>query len=397
MKNRLPLLATCAVLLLGGCSTLSSPFRRPPPQPGRTTLRAPLVVLPAQTLGNYLIVEAKWDRAGPYHFLVDTASSVTLVTPALARRYAAKDAPPPDAPHIRVKSAEGEFAELPATTLRQIDFGDLRFDDVPALIYDCAPLSAHLGIKIDGVLGFPLFRETLLCLDYPHSRVTVQPAGASALIPGTTLQLDDSNKTPLIRLRLGDHTLIALLDSGSDAPFSLNPVGLDPKYLTPPRSGATVSTLTGDRPQRVARLDDTLVLGDYPLPHPIVEITDELSAIGGDILKHFTITFDQQHDRVTFFRDTRDPIIMPPRRSAGVSFTKTPAYWRVAGVIAGSPADQAHMEHGDLVTRINGEHVSKWDLRRYEQLVASAREITLTLLYGSTEAPTTFETFELVP
>ena len=36
--------------------------------------------------------------------------------------------------------------------------------DVDVLIYDCEPLSAHLGVRIDGVLGFPLFRETLLTL-----------------------------------------------------------------------------------------------------------------------------------------------------------------------------------------------------------------------------------------
>ena len=26
-------------------------------------------------------------------------------------------------------------------------------------------------MKIDGILGFPLFRETILTLDYPHKRV----------------------------------------------------------------------------------------------------------------------------------------------------------------------------------------------------------------------------------
>jgi hypothetical protein len=397
MKNRRPLLVACVTLLLAGCATLPSPFKRPPPRPGRTTLAAPMVTLPAQTLGNFLLLETRWDRTATYRFLIDTGSSVTLVSPTIARRYAAKNAPPPDAPRVRVQSAEGNVAELPATTLERLAFGDVRFEDVPVLIYDCAPLSAHLGVKIDGVLGFPLFRETLLTLDYPQSRVIVRRLHTDTLVPGTAIPLDDSNKTPLVRVHVGDHTIVALLDSGSDAPFSLNPVGLEPKYATPPRLGATVSSLTGDRPQQVARLADNLLIADYALHRPIVELTDELSSIGGGILKNFAVTFDQQNDRVTFFRATRDALEAPPRRSAGVSFTRTPAYWRVASVIPGSPADQARMEAGDLVTRINGEHVSKWDLRRYEELVATAREITCTLLYGQTEAPTTFETFELVP
>ena len=389
------LVSLAGLVLFAGCSML--PFRREPPRPGRTTLGARVVNVPAQTRGNYLIVEAKWDRSGPDHFLIDTGSSVTLVTPALAKRYATKNFPPPDTPRVRVKSAEGETVELPSATVSRLELGEARFDDVPVLVYDCAPLSAHLGIKIDGVLGFPLFRETLLTLDYPHDRALLQRPGAAALIPGTAIPFDDSGKIPLISVRLGDRTFVALIDSGSDAPLSLNPFGLEPKYASAPRIGATVSTLTGDRAQQVGRLADTLRLGDFTLSRPIVDLTDELSAIGGEILKNFTVTFDQQHDRVTLYRDTHDPIVSLPRRSAGLSFSKTPAYWRVAGVGPGSPAEAAQVRAGDLVTRINGEPIAKWDLLRYEQLVATADEIVFTFLNGTRESDTRIAVFELVP
>jgi len=399
--KRLPLLlAACAVLLLlGGCAvgSLSSPFRRTPPRPGRTTLGEKLVVVPTQAIGHYLIVEAKWDRSGPYHFLIDTGSSVTLVTPAFAKRYAAKDAPPIDAPRVRVLSADGQIAELPPTTIRTLSLGEARFDDVFALVYDCAPLSAHLGVKIDGILGFPLFRETLLTLDYPQARVLLQSPRHAALIPGTAIPLNDGSKTPLISLRLGDRSFVALIDSGSDAPLSLNPVGLDPAFTTPPRPGATVGTLTGERPQRIARLTDTLGIGDYRLPRPIVDLTDELSAIGGEILKNFTVTFDQARDRVIFHRDTREPIVAPARRSSGVSFSKTPAYWRIAGVVPGSPAEGAEIRRGDLLTHINHEPVSKWDLNRYEHLVTTAPEFTFRFLTGLQETEKVVRTFDLVP
>jgi hypothetical protein len=398
MSKLLPLLAVCAGLLLGGCSTLSAPFRHEPPRPGRTKLGSPLVILSSQTLGNYLIVEAKWDRSGPYHFLIDTGSSVTLVTPALAKRYGTKDLPGVETPHVHVKSAEGATAELPSATLERIELGDAYFDDVPVLIYDCAPLSAHLGLKIDGILGFPLFRETILTLDYPHNRAMLQRIGTPGLVPGTAIPFDESAKIPLISVRLGDRTFITLLDSGSDAPLSLNPFGLDAKYAAPPRPGATVGTLTGDRAQQVGRLAGTLMLGDFSLPNPVVDLTDELSAIGGEILKKFTVTFDQENAKVTFYRDSHDPIVSPPRRSAGLSFSKTPAYWRVVGVVPGSPAETAPVHTGDLVTRINGEPVAKWNLLRYEQLIATADAITVTFLYGTKESdPVRLGVFELVP
>ena len=69
----------------------------------------------------------------------------------------------------------------------------------------------------------------------------------------------------------------------------------------------------------------------------------------------------------------------------------------VVAVEPGSPADEAGIQPGDLVIRINGEAVVRWDLRRYEQLVATASEITLTFLNGDAETEKRVKVFELVP
>ncbi len=386
--------AVTCFLLLTGCTTTAS---RRPPQPGRTTISSRPVSLPAQAIGNFLLIEAKWDRFGPYHFLIDTGSSVTLVTPTLARRYPGRDAPNSAAPRVRVTGADGNITELPRSSLRRLELGDARFEDVDVLVYDCAPLSAHLGVRIDGVLGFPLFRELLLTLDYPGQRVLLQAARTAPLGPGTIIGFDDTRKTPLITVRLGERSLVALIDSGSDALFTLNPVGIAPKFAFGPTVGSTIGTIAGDRTQMIGRLAETLAIGDHSFHEPIVELTDELSAIGGGMLKYFSVSFDQMHDRVTFHRASRDPVATPPRRSAGVSFSKTPAYWRVAGVVPESSAANAGIQTGDLVARINGEPVARWDLRRYEQLVATANDIAFTLLNGADEVEKRIRVFELVP
>ena len=176
------------------------------------------------------------------------------------------------------------MTELPAGWLRHLALGDAHFDDVPVLLYDCAALSAHLGMRIDGVLGFPLFREILLTLDYPGSRIRLQPARNAPLVPGSTVPFDDALKTPVIHIGLGDRSLIALIDSGSDAGLSLNPLGMKPRFSSGPRPGGTVGTIAGDRTQQIGRLADNLTIGGYVMPEPIVELTDELSAIGGGVL-----------------------------------------------------------------------------------------------------------------
>ncbi|MDB6168327.1 MAG: hypothetical protein JWM88_1191 [Verrucomicrobia bacterium] len=379
--------------LVSGCFT----FHREPPRPGRTTLAAPTVNLSATTVSNYLIIDAKWDRRGPYHFLIDTGASVTLVSPDLAARYGGKNPFPPDTPMVRVKSAEGDTALLPPTLLHRLQLDGARFEDVQALVYDFSALSAHLGVKIDGILGFPLFRETILTLDYPHSRVVLERREGRKPAVGATILFNNDRKTPIIPLRLGDQTFAALIDSGSDAGLSLNPVGLQVEYAVAPRPGATVGTLTSDREQRIGRLAATLMIGPCAVQRPVVDVTDELSSLGGGILRNFIVTFDQAHSHVTFQREGSAPIPAEPRRSAGLSFTKTPAYWRVASVIAGSPASAAGIQPGDLVTRINGESVQKWDFRRYDLLLATATSIEFTFLNGAQETAQRIAVFDLVP
>ena len=302
------------LLLLAGCQIAPRDSKRP----ARTKLAAPLVVVPVEQYGHALIVTTSWDRRGPYHFLIDTGSSLTHVSPELANRYRVKNAPPTGIPPVRVRSANGDIHELPTTVIEQIKLGDAHFEDVPVSIYDCSALSAHFGVKIDGILGFSLFRDTRLTLDYPQSRVILAPA----------------------------------------------------------RPAVLVGTLTGDHLQESARLNSTLQIGNYTVPEPIVYLNESLNSIGGGLLRHFSITFDQTKKNVTFYREARAPVTVPSKRSTGLSFSKTPAYWRVAGVVPDSPATWANVQAGDLISRINGEPVAQWSFQRYERLIAEADEVT---------------------
>ena len=147
----------------------------------------------------------------------------------------------------------------------------------------------------------------------------------------------------------------------------------------------------------MARLAGDLTLGDVVFARPRVDFTDELSALGGGALRNFAITFDQRRDRIVLARPGNGPVETPPLRSVGLSFSKTPAYWRVAGVVPGSPAERAGVERGELVVRIDGEPVARWDLRRLEARVARGGELELAFLEGSREFARRVAVMELVP
>ena len=382
------MLAAGLALLLAGCAT----FRLPP---RRTSLESAQSVLKASLVSNFLVIETQGDKRGPYHFIIDTGSSATLVTPDLAKRFGGR-ARGNQAP-VRVLGANGQVKLLNPVTLKRFELGAARFEGVQALEHDLADLSNHLGMRIDGVLGFPLFRDTLLTLDYLHSEVTITPHGVPTALPGVTIPFNNEQNTPLIPIQLGAESFIALVDSGSDAALSLNTVGLHPSFQYGPKPGALVATLAGDRLRMTGRLAQPLTIGAYVIENPIVDMTDELSSIGGGLLRNFAVTFDQKRNQVTFFRPNFDAITVPPLRSTGLSFTKTAAYWRVAAVVGQSAAEQLGVQAGDLCTRINDEPVSAWPFRRYADLIHTASRVTYTFIEGNQEQQVTLPVFELVP
>jgi hypothetical protein len=384
-------LLAAALIVLSGCALLPRN-----PEPGRTTFSAPLVSLPIVLTANTPIIEIPRSKSGPWRFLVDTGSSVTLVSPEFAAHAGRRGATPEAG--VSVRSASGEVITLPAVTLRRLDLGDVRFESVPAVVYDFDALSDHFGERIDGVLGFPLFRETVLTLDYPQSMLHLTPAGSSGgLMPGARLRFDPANRVPLVPMEVAGQPVNALVDTGSDGGLQLNPAGLALRFVHPPVAGAKVATLTGDRQQRLGRIEDPARWGTHVFSQPIVDLNDSLSSLGGGLLRHFVATFDQSRGELTLFRDPGTSLATPAMRSGGLSFRRTPAYWRVSHVIAGSPAARAGIQEGDLVIRIEGEPVANWTLRRYDAVSARVSALQLTFLHGLQERTERVEFFTLVP
>jgi len=380
-----------------GCSTVA---RR---APGRTVVEVKATVLPARIISNFFIVESRQDDGQVCRFLVDTGSTVSYVSPALAKRLAVK-AKKGAAPRlIRVRSANGGEVELEAIILRKLTLGESLFERVPALIFDFTDLSGHLGLPVDGIIGFPTFRNTLLTLDYPGSRLVIAPYPAAFAPPPkqtarvSTIAFNNQQGTPLIPIQMGNESFVVLIDTGSDGSLSLNPVGLHPRFANGPRLGTIVSSLQGDRRQLTGRLNQPVLVGAHTVDRPIVDLTEQLSAIGGEFLRNFVLTFDQRRNQVTFIHDADGPVTMEPRRHTGLSFARSPVYWRVLAVIPDTPAAQRPVQAGDLCVRINGEPVAKWDYERYATLLKSAAKVTYTFLAGTRETDVDIPVFELVP
>ena len=303
---------------------------------------------------------------------------------------------------VRLSGAMADELELESATLKSLQLGEATFEQVSVLIYDFTEFSGQLGLPLDGVIGFPIFRDTLLTLDYPGAKLKLLPPAADMVRPTSTpgtsiIAFNNEENSPLIPVQMGNESFIVLLDSGSDGCLSLNPAGLHPRFVNGPRAGVMVSSLGGDHQQRVGRLAQNILVGSITLEQPVTDITDQLSSLGGEFMKNFVVTFDQRNQRVTFQHGDNSAVRMESRRNTGLSFSRSPVYWRVLAVVPDTPAALTPLESGDLCVRINGEPVEKWGAERYATLLRTAKKITYTFLNGPKETDYDVPVIDLVP
>jgi hypothetical protein len=391
---RLPrtlLAAGFALLALTGCATNSTlRFDRDRLEPGQ-------IALPGRTVSNLLLIEGTVGGAGPYRFLIDTGSSITLVSDTIAEGLPGFRAAGGIAP-VQVVSAAGGATLLGSSTLPSLERGACTFANIRAAVYDFTDFSNHLGLTVDGILGFPVFRDVLLTLDYPRHRVVLSPRFPSRAVPGIAIPfaLEDGTR-PIVNVELGDTAFMALIDSGSDLPFTLNATGLNPAFKSGPRSGPVVSTLSGNAPGQIGRLADTLALGTCEIREPRVMLTDQLSTIGAEILRHYTLTFDQRRGLVIVEAARDAAVKLPSLRSTGLSFARLPAAWRVLQVLADAPEATRQIEPGDTVVGINGEPVNRWNLDRFEKQLRADNSMEFLLHRGERTLLLKVPVFDLVP
>jgi hypothetical protein len=374
----------------GSAAPATLDFTREKPDAGQ-------VAVPGRIVSNLLLAEGTVGGAGPYYFLVDTGSSVTLVSDRIAAGVPGFRTTPALTP-VQVVSAAGGATMLGSTTLPSLELGTATFANVRAAVYDFVDFSNHLGITVDGILGFPLFSDVLLTLDYPRNRVVLSPRFPARTVPGVAIPfaLEDGTR-PIINVGLGDKTFMALLDSGSSLAFTLDATGLNPPFKSGPRTGPLVATLSGNAPRQIGRLADSLLLGTSEIREPRVMLTDQLSSIGAEILRNFTVTFDQHRGLVILDTERTGPVKLPAQRTTGLSFARLPAEWRVLQVLDDAPEPTQQIEPGDAIVGIEGEPVIKWNLDRFEKHLRTADTVEYLFRRDNRTYRVKVPVYDLVP
>ena len=264
---------------------------------------------PAQDSSHFAALEIVHDKPfvlvmvngkGPFRFVIDTGTGgQAFVSAELAAELAL-----PQTGQITLNDPSGQGGrKVPMVQLASLDVAGVEFTNVKAAVHN---LGNGEG-SCQGLLGFALFRDFLLTLDYPGRRMALtygdlRPDGGRSVLP---LRMNDG--IPVVTLAIGATQIDAQIDSGGFGLSLPSQLVSQLKFATEYSSLSTAHSLSTRFTLVGATLASDVHLGSYTFKRPFVEINPAfpLANLGSGPMHHFALTFDQKNRLVRFSAQQR--------------------------------------------------------------------------------------------
>jgi hypothetical protein len=226
---------------------------------------------------------------GPYRFVIDTGTGAdAFVSPELADELKL-----PIAAEVVVSDPGRQGGQrVPVVLLGSVGIAGMDFHGIKAIRHT---VTGEAG-SCQGLLGFTLFHDYLLTLDFPNRQVLLSEGGLTPDGEKTVLPFRMPDGVPIISLSVNGQRVEAQLDSGGGGLTLPEGLALKQKWEVPPVVFATGHTLTTEFAIKAARLASDVMVGKYTFTHPVVEIHPAFPLVnfGSPPMQSFAITFDQK-------------------------------------------------------------------------------------------------------
>jgi len=238
------------------------------------------VVLPLVGTPRLPLIEVRVNGTGPYRFLIDLGSNVTLLRRDVVDRSGST---------VLVDRTTSDIVHV--ATLR---LGSARLEDVTAGSYD--------ELDVDGVLGYNVLQYVSFTLDFPGQRLVLHHRSLPPPDGENVIAYRLHERMPVVMVGLGGDSLVVYLDTGASEWMTVPPrVEAGLRWLTPPTPGPSVyNNQTGRTQVRAGRLADTLTLGVFRVASPLVYVNTSADDpwIGAAAMNRAAWTFDPAHQRL---------------------------------------------------------------------------------------------------
>jgi hypothetical protein len=380
-----------------------SAYARPTARPtgGELVDGAVTDTIPFRLLNNHVYVEARVNGKGPFTFIVDTGGH-TLLSPRVVQEAGLESIG---------ESATAGAGDKTATTgyahYQEIAIGKARLRDQVGLtiqIYE----PAIEGIQVDGMIGFEYFSRFAVKLDYGALTMTTTDFGHfDAKGKGIAVPFKFYEHLPQVTGSIGSLPALFDIDSGSRAEIDITRPFVAQHQLRS-KYPQGVSAITGwgvGGPARsyVVRLP-SLTLHGIEIGNVVAGLSESQKGsfsdanysgnIGSGLLKRFAVTFDYPHQLLYLDRLQPPPVDAGRFDRSGMWINAATDAYEIKAVAADSPAAQAGLAEGDLITALNGEpavaeHLS--DARTMLRALPPGSEVSVTFKHAGAEQHTTLK------
>lgn len=304
-------------------------------------------------------------------------------------------------------------------------------------------ISSHIGIPVNGVIGYHFFKNHPISIDYVSKKITVYQDSETIQkkvrkyeeIP-ITVEQDKPYLTADVEMTTEKKNSKLLIDLGnSDAIWLFPALIKDFVYNRPNIDDFLGRGFNGDIYGKRSRIH-TLYLGKFQFEKPLTAMPDEYSiqhvkivkdrkgSIGGEILRRFTTFFDYTGGKMYLKRNRnfndpfhfnmsgldfrqdglewqQDRVRIEPQRKAEsgnevsigntfqYKFTLKPLF-SIAGVRKDSPAYKAGLKKDDHVITINGSKTADMTMEKIMDMMKSEEGKNITMVIQRNTQQMTF-------
>ena len=259
-----------------------------------------VAIAPMKFRGLMPVIEVKLNGQGPFAFTIDTGAGMQAdIDTSVAAQLKLQT-------NGRVLNGDpsGENdQEVDTARIDTITFGGAEFRNVTAVVRPQRITKDYPDV--DGILGFALFSDYLLTLDYRSMQVRLARGALPAANGADILSFEIENRIPVIEVAIGKLRVRAHIDSGNFVAGFILPEELveQLQLLSPPITVGRARSVSNQIEIKQAQLRDTIHIGRFEYPQATITfpaLSD--TNIGLKILREFVLTFDQKNQRMKLER-----------------------------------------------------------------------------------------------
>ena len=259
-----------------------------------------MAVAPLKFRGLMPVVEVRLNGQGPFAFMIDTGAGMQAdIDTAVAEQLRLQ----PDGRVLNGDPSGENDRAVDTVTIGSLALGSVEFRRVTAVVRPQRITKDYPAV--DGILGFALFNDYLLTLDYKAMQVRLARGSLPAANGVDILNFEIENRIPIVELAVGRIRMKAHIDSGNFVAGFILPQDVveQLQLLSQPVVIGRARSVSNQIELKQAQLKGTIRLGTFEFAQPSITFPAlSETNIGFEILRDFTLTFDQKNRRVKLAR-----------------------------------------------------------------------------------------------